>query len=89
MFVNRIIIDSPSLPQTIRTNFALHKILFGIVKTLMMNELEIVYLSLYLDKMGWTTEGYQLDENLLITGISVKVCTIFILENIFLLSYFF
>ena len=77
MFVNRIIIESPSLPPSLRTNFALHKILFGIMKTLMMNELEIVYFSLYLDKMGWTTEGYQLDENLLITGISVKVNLIF------------
>lgn len=38
-----------------------------------MNELEVVYLSLFLDKMGWQTEGYQIDENLLITGISVKM----------------
>ena len=77
MFVNRIIIESSTLPQNLRTNFALHKILFGIVKTLLMNELEIVYFSIYLDKMGWTTEGYQLDENLLITGISVKVKYLF------------
>ena len=73
MFVNRIILESSSLPQDIRTNFPLHKILFNIVKQLLMNELEIVYLSLYLDKMGWSTIGYPLDENLLLTGISVKM----------------
>jgi hypothetical protein len=39
----------------------------------MMSELEIVYFSLYLDKIGWITEGYQIDENLMITGLSVKV----------------
>jgi hypothetical protein len=65
--------ESTTIPQGLRTNFAMHKILFNIVKTLMMNELEIVYLSLYLDKIGWVTEGYQIDENLLITGLSVKV----------------
>ena len=80
MFVNRIIIESASLPPGLRTNFALHKILINIVKTLLMNELEIVYFSLYLDKMGWTTEGYQLDENLLITGISVKVTNLLTID---------
>ncbi len=73
IFVNRLIIDSQSLPSSIRTNFALQKILYNIVKTLMMSELEVIYLSLFLDKMGWQTEGYQLDENLLITGVSVKM----------------
>jgi hypothetical protein len=48
-----------------------------VVKTLLMNELEIVYLSLYLDKMGWTTENYSIEDNLMITGISVKVKFIF------------
>jgi len=38
-----------------------------------MNEIEIVYFSLYLDKIGWITDGYQIDENLMITGLSVKV----------------
>ncbi len=72
-FINRIIIESISLPQALRTNFALHKILTNVVKSLMMNEIEIVYFSLYLDKIGWITDGYQIDENLMITGLSVKV----------------
>lgn len=73
MFVNRIIIDSTSLPDSIRNHYPLHKIMLNIVKTLLMNEQEIVYLSLYLDKIGWATEDYTMEENLLITGISVKV----------------
>jgi hypothetical protein len=73
LFVNRMIVDSQSLPSQLRNHYPLHKILFTTVKALLMNELEIVYLSLYLDKMGWTTEGYTLNDNLLITGISVKV----------------
>ena len=39
----------------------------------MMNEFEIIYYSLYLDKLGWITQGYDLEDNLLITGLSVKV----------------
>ena len=76
MFINRILIESNLIPPGLRNNFALHKILISIVKQLMMNEFEIVYFSIYLDKMGWTTEGYQLDDNLLITGLSVKVILI-------------
>ena len=73
MFINRMIIESESLPNAIRTNYPLHKILLNVTKTLLMNELEIVYFSLYLDKMGWQTEGFSLEDNLLITGLSVKV----------------
>jgi hypothetical protein len=43
------------------------------VKTLMMNELEIVYFSIFLDNLGWTTKEFNLEENLIMTGISVKV----------------
>lgn len=73
MFVNRLIIDSGTVPIDLRNNFPLHKIILNVVKTLLMNELEIVYLSLYLDKMGWTTPGYSIDDNIMITGIAVKV----------------
>lgn len=39
-----------------------------------MNELEITYLSIYLDKLGWITENFEVDENFLLTGFCVKVC---------------
>ncbi len=73
MFINRLVIESETLPAYMRNNFPLHKILINIVKSLMMNELEIVYFSIYLDKMGWMTQGFQVDENLLLTAFSVKV----------------
>jgi hypothetical protein len=82
MFINRIILESESLPNTIRTNYPLHKILLNVVRTLLMNELEIVYFSLYLDKMGWQTEAFSLEDNLLITGLSVKV--IYLLTQMYL-----
>jgi hypothetical protein len=72
-FINRMIMDSSTLPPALRNNFALHKILLDIVKKLMMNEIEIIYLSLYFDKMGWTTENYIMEDNLLVIGLCVKV----------------
>jgi hypothetical protein len=39
----------------------------------MMNELEVVYYSLFLDKLEWATDGHDTDENLLMTGLSVKM----------------
>jgi hypothetical protein len=38
-----------------------------------MNHLEVVYLSLYLDKLGWNTEGFSFEDNLLLTAFAVKV----------------
>lgn len=43
-----------------------------------MNELEIVYFSIFLDNLGWTTKDFKLEENLLMTGISVKVNKLFV-----------
>ena len=64
------------MPGNLRNQYALHKIILNVVKTLMMNELEIVYLSLYLDYLGWVSEGFQLDENMLMLGVAVKVTII-------------
>ena len=38
-----------------------------------MNGLEIVYFSIYLDKMGWESPGFTLEDNLLMTAFAVKV----------------
>ena len=38
-----------------------------------MNEIEIVFFSLYLDKVGWITDGYNLEDNLLIIALFTKV----------------
>ena len=73
VIINRTITESKNCPDHFRNNYALHKFLYNTVKTLLMNELEIVYFSIFLDNLGWDTENFDLEENLLMTGISVKV----------------
>jgi hypothetical protein len=65
--------ESSTLTESIKNNNPLHKIIFKIVNTLLMNETEIVYFALYLDKLGWTTEGLSLKNSLLITAFFSKV----------------
>ena len=73
VIINRTITESKICPDYLRNNYALHKYLYNTVKTLLMNELEIVYFSMFLDNLGWETYDFDLEENLLMTGISVKV----------------
>jgi len=73
VIINRTIADSEKCPTWMRKEYPLHKHLYSTVKTLLMNELEIVYFSIFLDNLGWETNEFVLDENLLMTGISVKV----------------
>jgi len=81
--INRLINDSINLPEKIKLKYPLHKILYKIVKYLMMGELEIIYLSLFLDQYGWEIEEsedledksnkIEFEENLLFISIFVKV----------------
>jgi hypothetical protein len=57
----------------IRTKHPLHKILLNVVKTVLLNEMELVYFSIYLDKLGWESQGFNLEDNLLLTALAVKV----------------
>lgn len=61
------------VPNEIRNKYPLHKILLNVVKTVLLNELELVYFSIYLDKLGWESQGFTLEENLLLTALAVKV----------------
>jgi len=38
-----------------------------------MNELEITYYSIYLDRFSWENIGFLFEENLLIIGLVAKV----------------
>ena len=40
---------------------------------MMLNELEVVYFKIFIDKFGWETEGLSLEDNLLIMSFEVKV----------------
>jgi len=73
VIINRAITESDKCPVELRNNYALHKYIFNNAKILLMNELEIVYFSIFLDNLGWVTSDFNLEENLLMTGISVKV----------------
>ena len=70
--INRLIETSKSLPDDLRNHYPLHSLLIKVTKELMLNELEIVYLSLYFDNFGWKNQKLDLMDNFIITSLSVK-----------------
>jgi hypothetical protein len=40
---------------------------------MLMNELELVYFFIYLERLGWEGQGFTLEDNLLLTSFAVKV----------------
>ena len=73
MKASRVKYNIYKVTTEIRTKHALHKILLNVVKTVLLNELELVYFSIYLDKLGWESPGFTLEDNLLLTALAVKV----------------
>lgn len=47
--------------------------MLGVVKTMLMNEIELVYFYIYLERLGWESSGFSLEDNLLLTSFAVKV----------------
>ncbi len=78
-FVNRLISESTTLNSLLRSNNAVHKPLFKLTKNLFLNETELVYLSIYLERFGWEKPGVSLEDNLLAIGLISKVFLIFFL----------
>lgn len=74
MIITRMFNDSKTLPKELRNEYPLHTLIIKIATQLMMNELEIIYFSIYLDLFGWTNDDFDIIEHFLITGLSVKVC---------------
>ena len=70
--ITQLINISTTLPKELKNRYPLNNILLDIVKELMFTDLEIVYYSLFLDIFGWTNEYYDVKDNLIITGLSVK-----------------
>ena len=70
--ITQLINTSTTLPKELKNRYPLNNILLDIVKELMFTDLEIVYYSLFLDIFGWTNEYYDVKDNLIITGLSVK-----------------
>ena len=57
--INCLINETKDSIDDIRNNFPLHKILCGIVKKFMLSENELIYFSIYLDKLGWINNEYD------------------------------
>ena len=68
-----MVIDSKSLTEEIKNCYPIHKHVFNVVKTLFLNEIEIVYWSVYLERFSWNTEGFSFEDNLFIIGLVAKV----------------
>ena len=43
------------------------------IKSTLLNELEVVYLKILLDKFGWEKEGFSFEIHILILCLEVKV----------------
>lgn len=42
-------------------------------KSMMLNELEVVYFKIFIDKFGWESQGISFEDHLLILCFEVKV----------------
>lgn len=72
MLINRLCIESNSCPDDLRNNYPLHSLLIKTSKELLLNQLELVYLSLYFDNFGWKNSNFDIMDNFLIVALSVK-----------------
>ena len=63
--------SNDSLYKNLQNN-PINSILMEIVKEFMLTDLEIVYLSLYLDIYGWENKYFDIKDNLILTALSVK-----------------
>ena len=70
--ITKLINTSTSIPTFLKSNYPLNDILIEIVKEFMLTDLEIVYLSLYLDIYGWDNKYFDIKDNLILTTLSVK-----------------
>lgn len=75
--MNRLIIESSSLTDQIRNIHPVYQHIFNITKLLFMNELEITYFSIYLDRFSWYSDGFTFEENLLIIALVAKVIIVY------------
>ena len=70
--ITKLINTSSTIPKQLKVNYPLNDILIEIVKEFMLTDLEIVYLSLYLDLYGWDNKYFDIKDNLILTALSVK-----------------
>jgi hypothetical protein len=71
--INIMISETNGFIDEIRNSFPLHKVIAGIVKKFMLSENELIYFSIYLDKLGWINKDYELETYLHIIAYTVKL----------------
>ncbi len=69
--IRSIIDKSNIIPHVIKGE--IYGILCRLVKLLMMSELEIVYLSSLLERIGWESYGFCIHHHLFMSALDVKV----------------
>lgn len=60
-------------PDEVRNKNNLHSLMQLVIKQLLMNEIEIIYYSLYLEHYSFSKSNLSLINHLLIIGLNVKV----------------
>lgn len=70
--INQICSTSKTLPDDLRNNYPIHSLLIKIAKELMLDQLELVYLSIYFDTFGWKNANLDIFDNFIVTALSVK-----------------
>jgi len=68
-----LVIESTSITDNIKNTHPVYKHVYNVTKMLFMNEIEITYLSIYLDRFTWVRKGFSFEENLLIIALVAKV----------------
>lgn len=61
------------VPKQVLLSTSFQTSLIYTVKSFLMNEIEIVFFSIYLEKINWLTGLIGLQDNLMLTALYVKV----------------
>jgi hypothetical protein len=68
-----MVIESKTLSQEMKNQYPILKYMFKVIKQLLMNEIEICYWSIYLDRFSWHSDLLNFEDNLLIVALVAKV----------------
>lgn len=71
--INKIVLETKIDISKIRLNYPLHKLILNTVKTYMMTENELVYFSIYLDRFGWASSEFFIEDYFGLIALTVKM----------------
>jgi hypothetical protein len=47
--------------------------MLSVINTLLLNEMEIMFFNIYIEKVNWKTDSIEVFDNLILLGLYVKV----------------